>query len=137
MILLEFLFNVMDIVYVTHPIIPTQNLCYRVSITLLIFLHIFLYHTSLLAESGSLFIGCNTVRTPMPEAATATTLWFHTRRVVIANITLSCGVILIFLAEGKHKVGWPLLLMAETNWMSLRKPKKPFFYLLSILVISE
>ena len=34
--------------YITYPIIPTQNLCYRVSITLLIFLHILLYHISLL-----------------------------------------------------------------------------------------
>ena len=35
--------SVMDILYIpyiTYPIVPTQNLCYRVSITLLIFLHI-------------------------------------------------------------------------------------------------
>ena len=33
---------------ITYPIVPTQILCYRVSITLLIFLHILLYHVSLL-----------------------------------------------------------------------------------------
>jgi len=37
-----------DIPYITYPIVPIHILCYRVAITLLLFLHILLYHASLL-----------------------------------------------------------------------------------------
>jgi len=42
--------------YITYPIIPTQTFVIKISITLLIFLHILLYHASLLNSKKALFL---------------------------------------------------------------------------------